>query len=264
MRRNPVDQHALSSALPPPWRRIEVVSETGSTNADLLQRAAAGENIDGAVLVAEHQTSGRGRRGRTWSTAPFAQIIMSVAVDAATVPTEGWGWLPMATGLAVVDAVGTVYGVEAGLKWPNDVIAGEGKLAGILAEVSPGTSVIVVGIGLNVTLQAHEVSEPGVTSLLDLGVQDPDRTLLAGQLLEALGARIGAWRAAEGAASSLVDDYHRRSRTLGSAVRALLPGGREIVGMARSVDAQGRLCIEVDGQVVAVSAGDIVHLRPSN
>jgi BirA family biotin operon repressor/biotin-[acetyl-CoA-carboxylase] ligase len=264
VRREPLDQQSLSDGLTLPWRRIEIVARTGSTNADLLERAAAGEDIDGTVLIAEHQTAGRGRTGRTWSAVPFSQIAMSVGLNAADVPAAGWGWLPLATGVAMVDAVAAVTGVKAGLKWPNDVLAGEGKLAGILAEVSPGRSVVVVGIGLNVTLRADEVAEPDARSLLDLGVEDPDRTLLARQLLRELGTRVHAWRTAGGADAQLIADYGARSLTVGSAVRAVLPGDREVVGLARSIDEQGRLCIDTDGQSVALSAGDIVHLRPGD
>jgi BirA family biotin operon repressor/biotin-[acetyl-CoA-carboxylase] ligase len=81
------------------------------------------------VLIAEHQTAGRGRLGRTWTAVPRTQITMSVAVGASDVPVAGWGWLPLATGVAVVDAVSAVAGVDVGVKWPNDVLAGEGKLA---------------------------------------------------------------------------------------------------------------------------------------
>ena len=118
------------------WRHLEVVDETGSTNSDLLARAAAGEEIDRVVLIAEHQTAGRGRSGRTWSAAPRAQLTLSIGVDAAHVPTSVWGWLPLAAGLAVVDTVEATVGVQAALKWPNDVLAGNGKLAGILCEVA--------------------------------------------------------------------------------------------------------------------------------
>ena len=134
------------------WRRIDVVEETGSTNADLLARAAAGENIDGAVLVAEHQTAGRGRHGRKWSAPPRSQIALSIGVAAADLPAHTWGWLPLATGVAVVDALSEVTGIVAGLKWPNDVLVGDGKLAGILAEVAAPQPVIVIGLGLNVTM----------------------------------------------------------------------------------------------------------------
>jgi BirA family biotin operon repressor/biotin-[acetyl-CoA-carboxylase] ligase len=242
------------------WRQLDVVAQTGSTNADLLARAASGIDIDGAVLIAEHQTAGRGRHGRGWSATPRAQITMSVGVSVIDVPTAAWGWLPLATGVAVVDAVTPrleVTGVEAGLKWPNDVLAGGGKLAGILAEVAK--PVVVIGVGLNVTQAPEEVV--GATSLLDLGVAAPDRDQLVRSLLRELGGRIAAWRAARGSDPQLAADYRARSLTIGSRVRAQLPGGRELVGTARDIDDQGRLCLETDGETVVVSAGDVVHLR---
>ena len=262
MFRGPLDQKSLSDGLASPWRRLEIVAETGSTNADLLGRAASGEDVEGTVLIAEHQTAGRGRGGRTWAAVPCSQLAMSVGVNVVDVPIADWGWLPLVTGVAVVDAIAATTGIEVGLKWPNDVLAGDGKLAGILAEVAPATSLVVVGIGVNVTLRAEEVSEPAVTSLLDLGVEQLDRTELTRSVLRQLGARIDTWRATGGADATLMDEYRNRSRTVGAAVRAIMPGGREIVGIARSIDERGRLCIEADGQSIAVSAGDVVHLRP--
>ena len=97
------------------WRRLDVVEQTGSTNADLLARAASGTDVAGAVLIAEHQTAGRGRHGRGWSASPRAQITMSVGVSVVDVPTAGWGWLPLATGVAVVDAVAPL--LEPGCRW---------------------------------------------------------------------------------------------------------------------------------------------------
>src|ERR1700742_969736 len=181
--RTPLNQAALRAELIGTglgWRQLDVVDQTGSTNADLLARAASGDDVAGAVLIAEHQTQGRGRHGRGWSASPRAQITMSFGVSVVDVPTEGWGWLSLAAGVAVVDAVAPLLdgiGVRAGLKWPNDVLAGPpdapGKLAGILAEVS--RPVVVIGLGLNVTQSAEEAEGTGATSLLDLGVPAPDR-----------------------------------------------------------------------------------------
>jgi BirA family transcriptional regulator, biotin operon repressor / biotin---[acetyl-CoA-carboxylase] ligase len=267
--RTPLDAAALRAELIGTglgWRKLDVVEETGSTNADLLARAAAGIDIAGAVLIAEHQTAGRGRHGRGWSAAPRAQITMSVGVSVVDVPTEGWGWLSLATGVAVVDALAPLLdgiGVRAGLKWPNDVLAGQpdspGKLAGILAEVV--RPVVVIGLGLNVTQSPEEVDGPGATSLLDLGVPAPDRDELVRRLLRELGGRIVGWRAARGADWQLAADYRALSLTIGTRVRAQLPGGKEIVGTATAVDDQGRLCVETGNETVVVSAGDVVHLR---
>jgi BirA family biotin operon repressor/biotin-[acetyl-CoA-carboxylase] ligase len=260
---SPLDSESLRDELAGPgrpWRRLDVVERTGSTNADLLARAGAGEDIAGAVLIAEHQTAGRGRNGRVWAS-PGAQLTMSVGVDGADVSPDAWGWLPLATGVAVVDAVAAVAGVTAGLKWPNDVLANSRKLAGILTEVAPAQRHIVVGIGLNVTLDDDDVPDAAATSLRSLGVVAPDRNQLVRAILLELGSRVDRWRAANGADAALIADYRARSVTIGSAVRAILPGGREVLGVASSIDAQGRLHIDSDAGTVAVSAGDVVHLR---
>ncbi|WP_202288329.1 MULTISPECIES: biotin--[acetyl-CoA-carboxylase] ligase [Mycobacterium avium complex (MAC)] len=267
--RAPLDAAALRAELIGTglgWRQLDVVEQTGSTNADLLARAASGADVAGAVLIAEHQTAGRGRHGRGWSATPRAQITMSVGVSVVDVPSTGWGWLPLATGVAVVDTVAPLLegsAARVGLKWPNDVLAGPadspGKLAGILAEVAK--PVVVIGLGLNVTQSAEEIDGPGATSLLDLGVAEPDRTRLVSDLLRELGRRIVAWRAARGADWALAADYRARSLTLGNRVRAHLPGGKQIDGTATAIDDQGRLCLDSGGQTAVVAAGDVVHLR---
>lgn len=239
------------------WRRIDVVEDTGSTNADLVARAAAGEDIAGAVLLAEHQSAGRGRHGRRWSAPPRSQVAMSIGVDTTGVPAESWGWLPLLTGLAVAQTVQS-HGIDATVKWPNDVLVGSGKLAGILAEVA--APVVVVGVGLNVSFDASDLPDPNAVSLSMLG-HDVDRTELATSLLRALGKRIGQWRAAD---ATLAADYRAVSSTIGTRVRALLPGGDEITGVARAVDDGGRLVIDSGGEPVTVSAGDITHLRPAD
>ena len=244
------------------WRQLDVVTQTGSTNADLLAQAVSGIDIDGVVLIAEHQTAGRGRLDRRWSDVPRAQVAMSVGVNAVDVPVVAWGWLPLAIGVAVVDVVRPLLhsvGVDAGLKWPNDVLVGGGKLAGILAEVA--RPFVVIGVGINVTSAASEVGNPDATSLYELGVPVPDRERLIRALLSELDVRIGQWRRAD---PQLAVDYRACSVTIGSGVRVALPGGREVVGTACDVDEQGRLCVESNssaGDVIALSAGDVVHLR---
>jgi BirA family transcriptional regulator, biotin operon repressor / biotin---[acetyl-CoA-carboxylase] ligase len=120
-------------------------------------------------------------------------------------------------------------------------------------------------LGLNVIQVPVEIDAAGATSLLDLGVPAPDRTRLVCGLLSELGRRIVSWRAARGADWALAADYRARSLTLGTRVRAHLPGGKEVVGTASAIDAQGRLCLDTEGatgpETVVVSAGDVVHLR---
>jgi BirA family transcriptional regulator, biotin operon repressor / biotin---[acetyl-CoA-carboxylase] ligase len=245
-----------------PWRALDVVASTASTNGDMLARAAAGDDIGGAVLIAEHQTAGRGRHGRRWVTPAGSHVTLSVGVRADQVPVDRWGWLPLATGVAVVDAVNMVAGIDAALKWPNDVLAGGGKLAGILTEVAARSPFVVVGLGLNVAVPVDDVPGGRAMSLAALGVGVPDRTVMVIGVLRELAARIGQWRGGGEASQQLARDYRARSLTIGTGVRAVLPSGSEIVGIARAVDDQGRLCIESNGETAAISAGDITHLRP--
>lgn len=259
--RAPLDATALRTkitAATSGWRRLDVVETTGSTNADLVARAAAGEDIGRAVLLAEHQTAGRGRGGRVWSGVPRGSIAMSVGVSTAGVDEQNWALLPLLTGVAVVEALAEV-GVAGSLKWPNDVLVDGAKIAGILAEVASPQRAVVVGIGLNVTVGADEIDQPGATSVLAAGgTVDRDRLVL--NVLRHLGTRIEEWRGGDG---SVLSDYRRRSSTIGARVRALLPGDREIVGTATGVDDRGQLCIESADGTVTVAAGDIVHLRPA-
>ncbi|OBK83609.1 biotin--[acetyl-CoA-carboxylase] ligase [Mycolicibacter sinensis] len=249
-----------------PWRALDVLAETGSTNADLLARSASGEDIDGAVLLAEHQTAGRGRHGRHWVAPARSQLALSVGVAADMVPTSGWGWLTLATGVAVADAL-TEEGLQVGLKWPNDVIVGadkQGKLAGILAEVAAPKQLIVVGLGLNVTMTAEQAPDPAAVSLAMLGASMLDRNVLARKVLRHLAARIAAWRSAGGADEALTADYRRHSCTLGARVRAELPGDQRVEGLAEGIDEMGRLVIDTGTETVTVSAGDVTRLRPNS
>ena len=249
-----------------PLRGIELVETTGSTNADLLTRHARGEDITGLVLVAEHQSAGRGRHGRSWSTPARSQITFSLGVDASGPPQAAWGWLSLLTGVAVADAVTATTGISPGLKWPNDIMVGDPrqgdrKLGGILAEVAAPEPVIVIGVGLNVTLTVAEAPDPRATSLLMLGSTMLDRSALLGSILAELTARIDRWKTAGGPDPGLVADYRSRSVTLGTRVRALLPGDREIIGTATDLDDLGQLQIDTGTETVGVSAGDITHLR---
>jgi BirA family biotin operon repressor/biotin-[acetyl-CoA-carboxylase] ligase len=264
--RLPLDVDALRARLRPghAWRQLDVVASTGSTNADLLSRAQAGADVAGSVLLAEFQSAGRGRHGRNWATPPRAQIAMSVAIDVTGIAAEKWGWLPLLTGVALVDSVAQVSGVSVGLKWPNDVLAGTDKLAGVLAEVASPSPTIVIGLGLNVSLAPDELPTPTATSLQLLGATALDRNIVVSAILDRLGELIARWRSAAGNDDQLRSDYLRCSLTIGTTVRAILPGDRDIVGVATGIDESGRLLIDDGADVHVVAAGDITHLRPAS
>src|SRR5450759_2046760 len=157
----PLDAAALCRAVVRPgglWRAVEVTAVTGSTNADLLARAAGGAP-EGLVLAAEEQRAGRGRMGRAWVAPPRAALTFSLLVRPRTVPPARRGWLPLLAGVAVASAVHAVANVDARLKWPNDVLVGPAKLGGILAEAAGDA--VVVGIGLNVSTEPGELPPPG-------------------------------------------------------------------------------------------------------
>lgn len=262
------------------WSRLDVVQQTGSTNDDLLAAARAGA-AEGTVLVAEHQTRGRGRQGRQWESRTGSALIFSVLLRPAGVPPADRGWLPLLTGVAVARALREMAGVDAGLKWPNDVLAGGAKLAGILAE--QGGEAIVVGVGLNVAATRDELPPPGPgalppTSLAVLGGRTDRETLLAAILAEledwyrrwtrpglgaaSLGAaRPGAASPGDAEGSGLRAEYLRCSVTVGRQVRVELPGGTALTGMATGIDPVGRLIVDTAAGPAAVSAGDVIHVR---
>ena len=247
------------------YRRLDVVTETASTNADLLA-VARDPGTDRRVLLAEFQHGGRGRHSRGWAGVPRAQVIVSVLLRMPGIDLADLGWLPLLAGTATVDAIRSVTGVDAELKWPNDVLVEGRKVAGILAEVA-GTHpepAVVVGIGLNVSLTEDELPVPTATSLALAGATDLDRTALAEGLLRELGRRWQQWYVAGWDVTGPAAAYRERCGTLGRRVRAVLPGDTELHGVAVDVDEQGRIVITPDdgGEPIAVSAGDIPHLRP--
>ena len=243
------------------WR-VEVVESSGSTNADVAQRYADGE-AEGLVLVAEHQSAGRGRLGREWvSPARSALTVSFLLVPAAGVPPERWGWLPLATGLAAAAAVRRSAGVQVGLKWPNDVLAEDGrKLGGILLErvERDGTPAAVIGIGLNCTQTQDELPVPEATSLALAGAAgEVDRAALLAVLVEELDGQLARWADGE----DLRAAYVGQCTTLGREVRVTVPGG-EVVGRAVDVDADGQLVVRTDAGEQHLGAGDVVHVRPT-
>jgi BirA family transcriptional regulator, biotin operon repressor / biotin---[acetyl-CoA-carboxylase] ligase len=279
----PLDAAGLRAAVVRPdglWRDVEVTAVTGSTNADLLARAGRGEP-EGAVLVAEQQTAGRGRQGRAWVAPPGAALTFSVLLRPAAVPRSRLGWLPLLAGVAVAAAARTAAGVDAWLKWPNDVLAapanalagGSGrfvpprKLAGILAEATGDA--VVIGIGLNVSTGPAELPPPGpgalaATSLRLEQARSLDRGELLAAILAGLERRYLTWRRFSGDTerSGLRAEYTHVCATLGRRVRAELPSGEMLDGLASGIDAEGRLLVSVPPEAeLPVAAGDIVHLR---
>lgn len=216
---------ALSSR-PGLWRAVGVVKETGSTNADLLAKARSGAD-EGLVLVAEAQTSGRGRMGRRWISPPRRSLTFSVLLRPA-VPAGLLGWAPLLAGVAVASALQKTAGVDARLKWPNDVLVDGAKIAGILAE--RWGNAVVIGTGINVLQQRGELPVPTATSLL---VAQGWRAAVA-QGAGVAGAREAGMAAAHAAVAGTV-----------AAHAAEVRGTGPVEGPADAADMRERLLIAV-------------------
>jgi BirA family biotin operon repressor/biotin-[acetyl-CoA-carboxylase] ligase len=234
------------------------VAETGSTNADLA-RAARDGAPHGTVLVADHQTAGRGRLDRTWVAPPNSALLCSILVRArpgALAQRALW-----CVGLAAQAAAREVAGVEAELKWPNDLMVGDRKLAGILAEVvdpSAEAPAVVVGIGLNVGWPSapEEVAARAVT-LEELAGRPVDRADLLSALLRALVPLLDLWSSD---APALFDTYRAQLATLGQTVLVTV-ADRQLSGEAVDVTSDGALVVQVGPERCVVAAGDVIHLR---
>ena len=222
-----------------------------STNRYLLDEARR-DAPEGLVAVADFQTAGRGRRGRGWVAPPGASLLVSVLLRPALAP-EQTPLVTMACGVAMVDALARVAGFTPGLKWPNDVVVGDRKLVGILAERDGGA--VIVGAGVNVEWRAFpaELAETATACNLEAGHSVDRRELLAAFLAE-LDLRYAD-------IDGVVDEYRARLTTLGRRVRVERPDG-DLVGRAVGIGAAGQLRVEDDGaEIVEVHVGDVVHLR---
>jgi BirA family biotin operon repressor/biotin-[acetyl-CoA-carboxylase] ligase len=258
--RRPLDADAVTARLAGRWL-VEAVAETGSTNADLLAAAATGAPA-GTVLVAELQSGGRGRLGRSWVSPAGAGLTFSVLLRPVP-PASTWGWLPLLTGLALARTLGPA----ARLKWPNDVLLGpQGrKVAGILVQSSSvQAGAVVAGVGLNVSTERAELPVETATSLLLEGHRESDRAELLVGFLSRFDGLYTAWQAHGGdaVASGLAGGYRTACATLGIEVSVEL-ASHTLAGRAVDVDSSGRLLVRPTGggAPVAVAAGDVTHVR---
>lgn len=258
--RQPLDVATLERAVPrrvPGWT-VEVLEASPSTSTALSRQARAGAPT-GRVVVTEHQTAGRGRLDRVWVTPPRAALTFSVLLRPGA-PVERWTWVPLLTGLAVVRGVLAAGGPRCGLKWPNDVLYAESKLAGLLAEhvPTPDGPAVVVGVGLNVTTRRDELPVDTATSLALTDRPVADRTSLLVEVLASLRDVVARW---EDDPRSVREDYRLACLTLGRRVRAHLPSGQVLEGLAAGVGDDGSLLVDTAAGRRSVSAGDVVHLR---
>jgi len=226
---------------------VRFMQVVDSTNRVVLDSARAGEP-EGLVLATDLQTAGRGRLDRTWEAAAGTSLLVSVLLRPAGLAPGSWYLVTAASALAARDACENVAGVTAEIKWPNDLLIGERKLAGILAEISGGA--VVVGMGLNV----HS-GPPGAAYLDEATGRRTSRTALLVAWLNGLDRLMGDWDAVR-------ERYRAACTTVGRRVRVEQLDGGRLLGRAEGIDDDGRLLVRgPDGVLNLLSVGDVTHLR---
>lgn len=233
-------------------------AQTGSTNDDALAAARAGA-AHGSVFLADHQTQGRGRRGKAWVAARGHDLLFSILVRPAEAATSVVSALTLAIGLAVRDALAPHSTLPLAVKWPNDVLAGGRKLAGILCEGQfdgARMNAVVIGVGINVFEAGLPGELEGQVACLERLREDAaglERESVLAEVLAAIEARLAVFL--ELGFAPLLADFSRHDALAGTRVE--VSGSSPLVGTARGVDAEGRLLVESDGLLVPVVSGTV-------
>ncbi len=255
--RTPLDGANINSAVKNSYWRVSVVDVTGSTHNDLVLLARNGKANHGDVIVAEFQTHGRGRLDRTFESPSHSALLFSMYIQ-PQIDVNDWGWLALLAGMATSNAIAAtnIFGLnkQPQLKWPNDVLIGDKKVSGILAE-RIDTEGVVIGIGINVSTTLEELPVTTATSLAIESGTPWDRNLLLVKILEEFAETIKRWEAKDVTLSS---QYLKMSATVGRQVRIQAPDGNSLESQAVGIDANGSLVLR-SGEHVSV--GDVVHLH---
>ena len=239
-------------------RQIRYFSRIDSTN-QYAKRIAEEGAPDGTLIIADEQTAGKGRSGRTWVTPPAEAIAFTLLLRPKLSP-DRISMVTLVMGLAVTNAVNSLYGVSAGIKWPNDVVIKGRKLCGILTEMSAEVrqvNYIVIGVGINANLTSfpEEIREIATSLKLELG-RDINRAELIARVMTEF-ERLYAEFEAQGDLGAVMQEYNELCLNAGSKVRVLDPNG-EYTGTSRGINSMGELLVETeDGQIQEVYAGEV-------
>ena len=236
------------------------LEQTGSTNADLLAKAQGLPEF--YVVATDFQTAGKGRMDRSWEAKPGSSVMASILLRPQFSESSGIGWLSLLTALAISRSI-SALGPKPLIKWPNDVLIADKKVSGILAEAASDLSCVVIGFGINVNQSIQELPVETATSLSIETAQAVNRDQLLATVIENLKQHYSELVSAGGSAeaSGLRAAILDASATIGSQVSVEFPDGKKAFGLAKDIDATGRLVVETQSQTLTVSAGDVLHLR---
>lgn len=239
-----------------------VLTETGSTNQDLLALASKDNSPEFFTLTTEYQSAGRGRLDRRWDAAPRSSVMASVLLRPKFSNPIGIGWLSLMMAEAIRETLSGL-GLNPQIKWPNDVLIKGKKISGVLAEASSDLSVVVIGFGINVNQTRQELPTDFATSLLVEETKDLDRDKLLAEILTCFRElyRELSQSGGDAVASGLRAKILAFSATVGELVEVSFPDGSFASGEAVDINESGRLVVSAANETLTVSAGDVLHLR---
>ena len=246
-----LDSSLIAEKISRYWR-VSVVEVTGSTQDDLAQLISQSKAINGEVITTNYQSAGRGRLDRKFDAPASSALMCSFYLEPRRDKSD-WSFLPLLAGLAVIFAISSLDPeVSTSLKWPNDLLIKDGKFGGIIAQAAQ--SGVIIGVGINVAMSETELPVSHATSLQIHGFKELNRNTILSALLNQVEDLFKRWEDGE----DLRHLYLEHCITIGSHIRAELPGSANKSGVAVGITPAGELILE-DGARITV--GDIVHLR---
>ena len=248
MLRAALDNSRINASLTQYWR-VSVVDVTASTQSDLAELVSSGKAIPGDVIAANFQSKGRGRMSRRFEAPKNSALLFSFYIKPKR-NRQDWGWIPLIAGVSVAELLEVC---NATVKWPNDILIGDKKVAGLISEFA-GEGV-VVGIGINIGMRFDELPVPTATSMAIEGVTDIDRNQLLCEFLTIFENNFRAWDDGDDA---IGQKYQELSSTIGKKVQIHYPDKRIEKATAVGISARGELILDSGSHV---HAGDVVHLR---
>ena len=251
----PLDIAEIISALDPGYWRVHHFNLIDSTQRSLVSAVNAGEAAVGDVYLAEYQSAGRGRGNRTFESEAGDGMLLSAVLSPTAQPENRWGWIPLIVGVAACSALFKATGVQASLKWPNDVMIADEKVGGIIAEKI--NEKVVIGIGINCLQEQRNLPAPGATSLRIHALEPVNRNLVVFNFLNELHRFITEWQAKP---FPVENRYRQLCATLEQDVQLTLPDGSQIHGRAGAISSSGALVLTDGSEFVAA---DVTHLRPT-
>jgi BirA family biotin operon repressor/biotin-[acetyl-CoA-carboxylase] ligase len=243
----------LNAELSPYWR-VSVVDVTGSTQLDLEEKIRARTAQDGDVLIANYQSAGRGRLDREFIAPPSSALLFSFYKKISR-PREEWNFIALLAALSITEALTNLdYEIPLNIKWPNDILIREKKIAGLLCQAE--TDGVIVGIGLNVSMQEEELPVATATSLLLENHTELDRNIIAKRILQIFEEKFSIWESRGSA--PFISEYEKACSSLHRQIQIIQPHGDSKHAIATAISSLGELILD-DGSIV--NSADVLHLR---